>query len=90
MPRAITLPEVDDATAPWLVAEAGRRGMSVELVAGLLLRRGGGVGAPPGSIGVEPLFVGRVVDTVSLAHQLRIGRIAGTLPRQYRRPPCTA
>ena len=40
MPRAITIPEVDDATATWLVAEAGRRGMSVELVAGLLLRRG--------------------------------------------------
>ena len=41
MPRAITLPEVDDATATWLVAEAGRRGMSVELVTGVLLRRGG-------------------------------------------------
>ena len=78
MPRSITIPDVDDATATWLVAEAGRRGMSVELVAGVLLRRGGGVGAPPGSIGVEPLFVGRVVDTVSLAHQLRSGRIAGT------------
>src|SRR5215813_12438593 len=35
-----TLPEVDDATATWLVAEAGRRGISVERVAGLLLRCG--------------------------------------------------
>jgi hypothetical protein len=40
MPRSITLPEVDDATAAWLVAEAGQREMSVELVAGMLLRRG--------------------------------------------------
>jgi hypothetical protein len=40
MPRSITIPDVDDATATWLVEEAGRRGMSVELVAGLLLRRG--------------------------------------------------
>jgi hypothetical protein len=40
MPRSITIPDVDDTTATWLVEEAGRRGMSVEMVAGLLLRRG--------------------------------------------------
>ena len=40
MPRAITISDVDDPTATWLVEEAGRRGMSVERVAGLLLRRG--------------------------------------------------
>jgi hypothetical protein len=49
MPRSITIPDVDDTTATWLVEEAGRRGMSVEMVAGLLLTRFG-VGAPPGSI----------------------------------------
>jgi hypothetical protein len=30
MPRSITIPDVDDATAPRLVEEAGRRGMSKE------------------------------------------------------------
>ena len=40
MPRSIMIPDVDDTTATWLVEEAGRRGMSVEMVAGLLLRRG--------------------------------------------------
>jgi plasmid stability protein len=40
MPQSITIPEVDDATASWLVAEAGRRGVSVETVAGQLLQRG--------------------------------------------------
>ena len=40
MPRSITIPDVDDTTATWLVEEAGRRRMSVERVAGLLLRRG--------------------------------------------------
>jgi hypothetical protein len=40
MPRSITISNVDDATATWLVEEAGRRGMSVEMVAGLLLQRG--------------------------------------------------
>jgi hypothetical protein len=38
MPRSITIPDVDDATATWLVEEAGRRGVSIETVAGLLLR----------------------------------------------------
>ena len=40
MPRSITIPDVDDATATWLTEEAGRRGVSVEMVASLLLRRG--------------------------------------------------
>jgi hypothetical protein len=40
MPRSIMIHDVDDATATWLIEEAGRRGMSVETVAGLLLRRG--------------------------------------------------
>src|SRR2546428_6723754 len=40
MPRAITIPDVDDATARWLVEEAERRGVSVETVAGQLLQRG--------------------------------------------------
>jgi hypothetical protein len=40
MPQAITIYDVDDATARWLVAEAGRRGISVETVAGHLLQRG--------------------------------------------------
>jgi hypothetical protein len=40
MPRSITIPDVDDATATWLVEEAGWRWVSVERVAGLLLQRG--------------------------------------------------
>jgi hypothetical protein len=40
MPQSITIPEVDDSTASWLVAEAGRQGVSVETVAGQLLQRG--------------------------------------------------
>jgi hypothetical protein len=40
MPRSIMIHDVDDATATWLIEEAGRRGVSVETVAGLLLRRG--------------------------------------------------
>ena len=40
MPRSITIPDIDDATATWLTEEAGRRGVSVEMVASLLLRRG--------------------------------------------------
>ena len=40
MPRAITIPDVDDATSRWLVEEAERRGVSVETVAGQLLQRG--------------------------------------------------
>jgi hypothetical protein len=40
MPRPITIPDVDDATASWLVEEAGRRGVSIETVAGQLLQRG--------------------------------------------------
>jgi hypothetical protein len=40
MPRSITIPDVDDATATWLAEEARRRGVSVEKVAGVLLRRG--------------------------------------------------
>jgi hypothetical protein len=40
MPRSITIPDVDDTTVTWLVEEARRRGLSMEMVAGLLLRRG--------------------------------------------------
>ena len=40
MPRAITIQDVDDATASWLMEEAGRRGVSVESVAAQLLQRG--------------------------------------------------
>lgn len=40
MPRSITIEDVDDATASWLAAEAKRRGVSVESVAGQLLQRG--------------------------------------------------
>ena len=40
MPRAITIEDVDDATASWLVEEARRRGVSVESIAGQLLQRG--------------------------------------------------
>ncbi len=40
MPRSITIPDVDDTTAIWLLEEAGRRGISMETVAGLLLQRG--------------------------------------------------
>jgi hypothetical protein len=40
MPRSITIPDVDDPIATWLVEEAGRQGISVEMVAGVLLRRG--------------------------------------------------
>jgi hypothetical protein len=40
MPRSITISDIDDATVIWLAEEAGRRGVSVERVAGLLLRRG--------------------------------------------------
>jgi hypothetical protein len=40
MPRSITIEDVDDATANWLVEEAGRRGVSVESIAGQLLQRG--------------------------------------------------
>ncbi len=40
MPRSITIADVDDPTATWLAEEAGRRGLSVETVAGLLLQRG--------------------------------------------------
>jgi len=40
MLRSITIEGIDDVTASWLVEEAGRRGVSVEVVAGLLLRRG--------------------------------------------------
>ena len=40
MPRSITIEDVDDTTASWLVEEAGRRGVSVESVAGHLLQRG--------------------------------------------------
>jgi len=40
MPRSITIEDVDDATASWLMEEAGRRGVSVESVAGQLLQRG--------------------------------------------------
>jgi hypothetical protein len=39
MPKSITIHDVDDATANWLMEEAERLGMSVERVAGLLLRR---------------------------------------------------
>jgi len=38
MPRSITIHDVDDATANWLVEETERRGICVERVAGLLLR----------------------------------------------------
>ena len=40
MPKSITISDIDDATATWLTEEAGRRGVSVERVAGLLLLRG--------------------------------------------------
>ena len=40
MPRSIMIHDVDDATARWLVEEAGRQGVSVETVAGQLLQRG--------------------------------------------------
>jgi len=40
MPRSITIEDVDDVTASWLVEEAGRRGVSVESIAGQLLQRG--------------------------------------------------
>jgi hypothetical protein len=40
MPRSIILHDVDDAIASWLIEESGRRGVSVETLAGLLLRRG--------------------------------------------------
>ena len=40
MPRSITLEDVDDTTASWLVEEAGGRGVSVESLAGQLLQRG--------------------------------------------------
>ncbi len=40
MPRSITIHDVDDATANWLVEEAGRWGVSVEMIAGQLLQRG--------------------------------------------------
>jgi len=40
MPRSITIEDVDDVTARWLMEEAGRRGVSVESVAGQLLQRG--------------------------------------------------
>ena len=40
MPRAITIHDIDDATARWLVEEAERRGVSVGTVAGQLLQRG--------------------------------------------------
>jgi len=40
MPRSITIEDVDDATARWLMEEAGRRGVSMESVAGHLLQRG--------------------------------------------------
>jgi hypothetical protein len=40
MPRSITIEDVDDATARWLMEESGRRGVSMESVAGQLLRRG--------------------------------------------------
>ena len=40
MPRSITVEDVDDATISWLVEEAGRRGVSVESIAGQLLQRG--------------------------------------------------
>ena len=40
MPRSITIDDVDDATASWLAEEAGRRGVSVESIAGQLLQRG--------------------------------------------------
>jgi len=40
MPRSITIEDVDDATVNWLTEEAGRRGVSVESVAGQLLQRG--------------------------------------------------
>ena len=40
MPRSITIADVDDATARWLVEEAGRRSVSVESVAAQLLQRG--------------------------------------------------
>jgi hypothetical protein len=40
MPRSITIHNVDDAIATWLIEEAGRRGVSVDMVAGLLRRRG--------------------------------------------------
>src|SRR5262245_2010603 len=40
MPRSLTIEDVDDATASWLVEEAGRRGVSVESVAAQLLQRG--------------------------------------------------
>ena len=39
MPRSITIHDVDDATANWLVEEAERQGLSVERVARKLLRR---------------------------------------------------
>ena len=40
MPRSITIEDVDDTTASWLVEEAGRRGVSVESAVGQLLQRG--------------------------------------------------
>jgi hypothetical protein len=40
LPRSITIPDVDDTTVAGLVEEAGRRGLNVEMVAGLLLRHG--------------------------------------------------
>ena len=40
MPQAITIHDVDDANARWLVAEARRRVVSVETVAGHRLLRG--------------------------------------------------
>jgi plasmid stability protein len=39
MPKSITIHNVDDDTANWLVEEAERQGTSVENVAGQLLRR---------------------------------------------------
>ncbi len=40
MPKSITIHDVDDAIANWLVEESQRRGMTVEMVAGLRRRRG--------------------------------------------------
>jgi hypothetical protein len=40
MPRSITISDIDDATARWLIEEAERRGVSVETVAEQLLLRG--------------------------------------------------
>lgn len=39
MPKSITIHDVDDASVNWLVDEAKRQGISVEQVAGQLLRR---------------------------------------------------